>query len=117
MTKLCIISQLYSKQLDKRAAFVKITEDALTLATVKDDMTETLGYAVELLSRWVIVRGPHKSTPKDQNHITVRGDLGGDHAITAHLYLDLNDQFERHEAFTDGKPVNAKVTCMRSNIY
>ncbi len=55
MTKLCIISQLYSKQLDKRAAFVKITEDALTLATVKDDMTETLGYAVELLSRWVIV--------------------------------------------------------------
>lgn len=55
MTELLIISELYSKQLDKREAVVKITEDALTSATVKDDMADTLGYAVEMLSRWVIV--------------------------------------------------------------
>ena len=32
-----------------------ITEDTLTSATVKDNMADTLGYAIEMLSRWVIV--------------------------------------------------------------
>ncbi len=130
MTELFILSQLYAKQRDKRAALVKITENALTSAAVKDEMSDTLGYSVETLSRWVIVyvcfqvryiaharsdcrRGPHKSTKKDQNHITVRGYSGGEHAITAHLYLDVNDQFERHVAFTKGRLINADVTCVR----
>ncbi|KAF4563155.1 hypothetical protein EYR36_003594 [Pleurotus pulmonarius] len=117
MTELFILSQLYAKQRDKRAALVKITENALTSAAVKDEMSDTLGYSVETLSRWVIVRGPHKSTKKDQNHITVRGYSGGEHAITAHLYLDVNNQFERHVAFTKGRLINADVTCVRSHLY
>ena len=32
-----------------------ITKDALTSATVKDDMADTLGYAIKMLSRWVTV--------------------------------------------------------------
>ncbi|KAF4566056.1 hypothetical protein EYR36_011470 [Pleurotus pulmonarius] len=117
MTELFIVAQLYSKRLDERERIVRITEDALTSETVKDSMSVTLGYPVECLSHWIIVRGPHKSTKADKNHITIRGYVCEDHAITAHLYLNDNGEFDQHVAYPDGKIINAKLARVRSYLY
>ncbi|KDQ23962.1 hypothetical protein PLEOSDRAFT_1108429 [Pleurotus ostreatus PC15] len=115
MTRLSIISTLLSRYPLKQFQVLRVTENALT--SPQFDMAKKIGHPVELLSQWVIVNGPHCSTTAEDRHITVRGFRGRRPAITAHIFVNEDDQFQDCDVFATGSKVKAKTILFRRNLY
>ncbi|KAF4590594.1 hypothetical protein EYR38_009896 [Pleurotus pulmonarius] len=117
MTQLRIIRKMLSNQPQHRQRLIEVVEEWLRSTAIARAISARLGFPVQELQSWVIVRERHSSDSDFYPHITLRGYRRRRGVITVHIYVNEDYVREGTCIYDNGKPLQAKTSCILSNIY
>ncbi|KDQ24180.1 hypothetical protein PLEOSDRAFT_1086465 [Pleurotus ostreatus PC15] len=116
MTQLRIIRQLLCKRKEHRERLIQTVTQWLGSKAIPRAISARLGYPVQELNSWVIVRERHSSNSDRIPHITLRGYRRKRGVVTVHIYVTEQYVREGTGLYYHGAPIKAKTTCVLSNV-